>query len=134
MELYAPRLARVLGTTCGVMGQVMERFTKTNIRRAKPPLHLDPLDPNPIIAVEVPQCAEPEEARAIPPPEEELSLEEMRQWLGERDLLEGVIGPERIKRRYQAFSKCQFGEDCPERIRHQFMRDLKDWDHRMAVT
>lgn len=68
-----PGLSKIFGTACGIVGHVMERFTRSNIKRAKPHLHLDPFDPNPIIAVEAPQCADPVEAREPPKEEEELS-------------------------------------------------------------
>ncbi len=76
-----PRIGRLVSTTCGMLGHVMERITKSNVKRARPQLHLDPCDPNPIIAVEAPLCAEPMEAREPPKEEEELPLDQMRQWL-----------------------------------------------------
>ena len=59
LEEAMPRLGKIFGATCGIVGQVMEGFTRSNIKRAKPTLRLDPHDPNPIIAVEAPICAEP---------------------------------------------------------------------------
>ena len=67
--------------------------------------------------------------------EEEPSLEEASNWLVSQGLLpEDSLPPEKIIRRYKAFSKCHFDEGVSEVLRRKFMKDMLPYENNLAAT
>ena len=67
----------------------------------------------------------------------EEELETARAWLRSRDLMMDDNGkelpPERALHRYQALSKCQFGDTVDEATWHAFLCHLLPWEDKLAA-
>ena len=66
------------------------------------------------------------------PPEPTMS--EKEDWLREQGLLPEALSAEKLERRYQAFSKCQFGDGVPTELRQGFMWELLSVEDNLAAT
>ena len=68
----------------------------------------------------------------------EEELEMAWAWLHDRDLMMDDKGkelpPEQALHRYQALSKCQFGDTVGKAARHTFLHHLLPWEDQLAAV